>query len=274
MSTFAPPAPLPAVTDACPEQSAVPRPVRQLSAAGVAGVWAAAAVPMGLLSWVVAPRLADGLSGPAPLVQALIIALTVGLIWQFALVVGLVYREQRTLRWSVVREVLWLRAPRDPRSGRRGGRGWLILPGLLVASAVTNLLVPTLPHPDGRDFGLFLGSHAGHAFFSGAWGWFALTAVMMVFNTVLGEELLFRGYLLPRMNRTFGRFDWLANGVIFAAYHLHEPWVIPSALCDAFVLALPAKRRRSALLAIVVHSAQTLFFLVLLLGLVLGNAGS
>ena len=120
MSTFAPPAPLPAVTDARPKQSAVPRPVRQLSAAGVAGVWAAAAVPMGLLSWVVAPRLADGLSGPAPLVQALIITLTVGLIWQFALVVGLVYREQRTLRWSVVREVLWLRAPRDPRSGVNG----------------------------------------------------------------------------------------------------------------------------------------------------------
>ena len=67
---------------------------------------------MGLLSWVVAPRLADRLSGPAPLAQALIIALTVGLIWQFALVVGLVYREQRTLRWSVVREVLWLRSPR------------------------------------------------------------------------------------------------------------------------------------------------------------------
>ena len=96
----------------------------------------------------------------------------------------------------------------------------------------------------------------------------------MTLNTALGEELLFRGYLLPRMNRTFGRFDWLANGVIFAAYHLHEPWVIPSALCDAFVLALPAKRRRSALLAIVVHSAQTLFFLVLLLGLVLGKPGS
>jgi membrane protease YdiL (CAAX protease family) len=250
---------------------AAPRAIRQLSARAVLAVWAAAAVPMGLLSWVVAPRIADGLSGPAPLVEALIITLTAGLVWQFALVLGLVHREQGTLRWPVVREVLWLRAPRDPRSGRRGGRGWLILPGLVVASAATNLLVPSLPHPGGRDFGLFLDSHAGHAFLSGAWGWFALLAVQMVFNTVLGEELLFRGYLLPRMNGTFGRFDWLANGVIFAGYHLHEPWVIPSALCDAFVLALPAKRRRSALLSIAVHSAQTLFFLVLLLGLVLGN---
>src|ERR1700759_3463466 len=145
MSTFAPPAPLPAVTEAAAEEKADPPPLRQLSAAGVAGFWAAAAVPMGLLSWVVAPRLADGLSGPAPLVKALIITLTVGLIWQFALVVGLVYHEQRTLRWSVVREALWLRAPRDPRSGRRGGRGWPILPGLVVAPAVTNLLVATPP---------------------------------------------------------------------------------------------------------------------------------
>ena len=269
MSTYAPPAAPRTVPEVAPATRAAPRPIRQLSAAGVAGVWAAAAVPMGLLSWVVAPRIADGLSGPVPLVRALILALTVGLAWQFALVLGLVYREQRTLRWSVFRDVLWLRAPRDPRSGRRGGRGWLILPALIVASAVTNLLVPSLPHPAGRDFGLFLDSDAGHSFLSGAWGWFAILAVQMTLNTVLGEELLFRGYLLPRMNRTFGRFDWLANGVIFAAYHLHEPWVIPSALCDAFVLALPAKRRRSALLAIVVHSAQTLFFLVLLLVLVL-----
>jgi membrane protease YdiL (CAAX protease family) len=271
MSTFATPAAPRAVTGAPAKAGSAPRPVRQLSAAGVAGVWAAAAIPMGVLSWVVAPRIADGLTGPVPLVRALIVALTAGLAWQLALVLGLVYREQGTLRWSVVREVLWLRAPRDPRSGRRGGRGWLILPGLILASAATNLLVPTLPHPDGRDFGLIIDSDAGHAFLSGAWGWFAILAVQMTLNTALGEELLFRGYLLPRMERTFGRFDWLVNGVIFAGYHLHEPWVIPSALCDAFVLALPAKRRRSALLSIAVHSAQTVFFLVILLGLVLGS---
>ena len=35
----------------------------------------------------------------------------------------------------------------------------------------------------------------------GAWGWFALNVMLFVFNTVLGEELLFRGFLLPRMGR-------------------------------------------------------------------------
>ena len=49
------------------------------------------------------------------------------------------------------------------------------------------------------------------------------------------------------------------------------PWAIPAPCCDTFIVAFPAKRYRSALLGIAVHSAQTLFFLGLLLGLVLGN---
>ena len=63
--------------------------------------------------------------------------------------------------------------------------------------------------------------------FDGAWGLFALFMTMSVFNTVLGEELLFRGLLLPRMHGAFGDRDWLANGLLFAVYHLHMPWVIP-----------------------------------------------
>jgi len=252
----------------------VPRPasrevgIPQLRRGAVLAVWAAAAVPMGVLAWVVAPLVADHLDGPAPLARALIVCLTAGLVWQFVLVAVLVRREQGTLRWPVVREALWLRAPRNPRTGRRGGLLWLVLIPAAALFAAEQFL-PALPVPAARDFGAFLGSDTAAALLGGSWGWFAVLVVLWLFNTVLGEELLFRGYLLPRMNRTFGRFDWLANGVIFAAYHLHEPWVIPSALCDAFVLALPAKRRRSALLSITVHSAQTLFFLVLLLGLVL-----
>jgi membrane protease YdiL (CAAX protease family) len=58
-----------------------------------------------------------------------------------------------------------------------------------------------------------------------------------VFNTVLGEELLFRGLLLPRMQGAFGRGDWVANGVLFAVYHLHVPWVIiPTLVVDRFAV--------------------------------------
>jgi uncharacterized protein len=89
-------------------------------------------------------------------------------------------------------------------------------------------------------------------------------------NTVLGEELLFCGLLLPRMQGAFGRWDWFANGVLFAAYHLHVPWVIiQTILVDTFALAYPSRRYRSALIGIIVHSAQSVLFIALTLSLVL-----
>ena len=261
--------PAPATTSSAdrPATQADERALPQLGLRGIIAVWAAAAVPMGLLAWVVAPLVADQMSGPNALIRALIITLTAGLVWQFVLVMTLVRREQGSLRWSVLRDALWLRAPRAPRTGRRGGKLWLVVVPLIVATAVEGLLV--IPGPGSRDFAEFLGSDAGEGLLAGSWGWFALIAALVVFNTVLGEELLFRGYLLPRMNGRFGRRDWLANGVLFAGYHLHTPWVIPTTLLDTFILSYPAKRYRSALISIAVHSAQSILVLGLVLALVL-----
>ena len=244
--------------------------IPQYSIGQVLAVWAAAALPMGALAWLVAPALADRLSGEGnlPLAKALLICLTIGLIWQFVLVVILVGREQRTLRWSTIREALWLRSPRSPRSGRVGGRVWLILIPLIVALAAEEF-IPDLSSPVGRDLPAFLDSEAGQSFFSGNWAWFGLIVVFVLFNTVLGEELLFRGLLLPRMNGAFGRGDWLANGVLFAVYHLHVPWVMLAGLVGAFVIAYPTKRYRSAWIGIAVHSAQSVVTAVLVLTLVL-----
>lgn len=45
---------------------------------------------------------------------------------------------------------------------------------------------------------------------------FALLYIVIgfVFN-IVGEETYYRGYLLPRMRGAFGRWDWVANGVLF-----------------------------------------------------------
>jgi CAAX protease family protein len=243
--------------------------IPQYSIAKILAVWAAAALPMAALAWIVAPALEDSFSGEenVPLVKALLICLTAGLIWQFVLVVILVRRDQGTLRWPVVREALWLRAPRDPKTGRRGGRLWLILIPLILLFVVESL-IPGVGLPEDRDFAAFIDSDVGKDFLSGAWGWFALIVLLQIFNTVLGEELLFRGLLLPRMNGAFGRGDWVANGVLFAAYHLHVPWVIPATLLDTFIIAYPSKRYRSALIGIAVHSVQSVFFIILIFTLV------
>jgi uncharacterized protein len=61
--------------------AAVTTAIPQYSRRQILLVWAAAALPMALLAWVVAPRLADVLSGSAPLAQALLLTLTAGLVW-------------------------------------------------------------------------------------------------------------------------------------------------------------------------------------------------
>src|SRR6266550_1587293 len=103
------------------DSASAERTLPQLGPGHIIATWAAAALPMALLAWVVSPFLADHLTGSATLPRSLIITLTAGLIWQFVLVMILVAREQGTLRWSVLKDALWLRAPRAPRSGRRGG---------------------------------------------------------------------------------------------------------------------------------------------------------
>ena len=243
--------------------------VRQYSLAQILGVWAAAAIPMGLLAWVFAPLLRDQLGGREPLAESLLILLTLGLIWQFVLVVILLKRELGTLEWPRVRDALWLRSPRDPKTGRVGGRVWWWLIPFLLIFALEQAL-PAIPGPSVRDFGDFLSTDRAEDFFRGAWGWYAVIVVLAIFNTVLGEELLFRGLLLPRMRGAFGKRDWIANGVLFAVYHLHQPWDIPTALVDIFALSYPSKRFQSAWMGIIVHSAQSVTIMIVVLTLVLG----
>ena len=243
--------------------------VRQYSLAQILGVWAAAAVPMGVLAWIIAPWLRDQLGGRDPLAEALLICLTAGLIWQFVLVLIMIRRELGSLEWPRVRDALWLLPPRDPKTGKVGGKVWWWVVLFAVLFAIWQA-VPTIPGPSVRDFADFVSSDAGKEFFRGAWGWWAVVVVLAIFNTVLGEELLFRGLLLPRMQGVFGRRDWVANGVLFALYHLHQPWSIPNTFVDGpFLLAYPSRRFQSAWVGIIVHSVQSPFFIIIVLTKVL-----
>jgi membrane protease YdiL (CAAX protease family) len=243
--------------------------VRQYSLAQILAVWAAAAIPMAALAWVVAPLLGDLLGGEVAFMKALLLCITAGLIWQFVLTLILTRREQRALRWSRMRDALWLLPPRDPRSGRVGGRVWLWVIPFVVLFGLWEFFGFDITGPSNRDFALFLDSASGQEFFRGAWGWFAVVLVLLIFNSVLGEDLLFRGLLLPRMRGVFGRGDFVANGVLFAFYHLHQPWSIPAALADIILTAYPTRRWQSVWMSIIVHSAQSIFIIIVLLSLVL-----
>jgi membrane protease YdiL (CAAX protease family) len=260
------------VTTLAPPHTTTTTTIRQYSRRAVLAIWAAAALPMGLGAWVIAPLWAGAHPFSTPLgstrfAEAIIVCFTVGLVWQFLLVLGLVWHEQRSLRWAVLREALWLRPPSD--ATRQGGRLWWWGVAAVLAVGVGEAL-PIWPHlPAGRDFGKMLGSDSGHALLRGNWGLLALTVAMAVLNTVLGEELIFRGLLLPRMAGAFGRADWVVNSILFGLYHWHQPWSMPKAMVTGAAGAYATRRWRSAWLGIIAHSAQSVVLVGLTLAVVL-----
>jgi membrane protease YdiL (CAAX protease family) len=198
----------------------------QYSLAKILGVWALAAVPMGLLGWLVFPRLAPDLEAdPLGAGVTRVVLLTLGLVWLFVLSLLIVRREEGDLRWATVKRRLRLTAPRDPTTGAPRLRLWLWVVPFLVAVVVVELVLNTpleivwvaaLPYfaePAGYSFDTIFGSREILQRLEGAWWFFALFVVNAALNTILGEEFLFRGVLLPRMEGVFGRWSWVANGV-------------------------------------------------------------
>ena len=272
-------------TESIVQSSSSERRGEQYSLAKILGIWALAAAPMGILNWIVFPLLAPGFeSDPFRFAITLVVLITLGLVWLFVLSMIIVRREEGDLRWATVKRRLRLNAPRQPATGQPRARLWLWVMPFIVAVTVVELVLntplenawvsvfPFLAEPQGYSLDAILGSQEILARLEGAWWFFALFVVMAVFNTILGEEFLFRGVLLPRMEGVFGRGSWVANSILFALYHVHKPWVIPNAVVTGVLYTYPAYRYRSTWMSIIVHSAQSVYFAFLVLGVVLGLA--
>jgi CAAX protease family protein len=248
----------------------------------ILGIWLAAGAPMWILGWLVYPALSQNLS----VVDAALLRiklLTVGLIWEFVLALLLLYREAGNLRFETLRRRFRLNNPVSPKTGQKDNRlWWLLIPLLLlifvvqskigpVLNGVWTGLFPFLAEPQGFKMAALFAPEM-RALWVGAWGLLALFLLQSVFNAFLGEEILFRGVLLPKMKGVFGSWDWVANAVLFGLYHLHQPWGLPGNILSGLVYAFTARRYRSTWFSIILHSGQSIFFIFLILGLVLGLA--
>jgi membrane protease YdiL (CAAX protease family) len=257
----------------------------QYSLAKILGIWALAAAPMSVLSWIVFPLLApDSESDPLGAGVTRLVLIALGLVWLFVLSMIIVRREEGDLRWVTVKRRLRLNAPREPATGAPRARLLLwVLPFLVGVAAVELALdsplenawvavFPFFAEPAGYSFDAIFGSQEILERLEGAWWFFALFVVQAAFNTVLGEEFLFRGVLLPKMERVFGRWSWAANGVLFGLYHVHQPWGILNSVLTGLLYAFPAYRFRSTWMSVIIHSAQSVYIAFLVLGVVLGLA--
>ena len=254
---------------------------KQYSLLTILVIWGSVTVPMGLLAFVAAPALIAQSTLKAGLVYWVL--MVVGMVWQFIVSVAVLRIELGTLRWSAVKARLWLNRPLNPRTGQPQRRLWWwaipaiaanTLLGSLVAgldqawiSALLGIVPAEFVEPSYTDI-----AGLNDPALQGQWWILGLALVSALFNYVLGEELLFRGILLPRMAGVFGRWDWVANTVLFGLYHVHKLWYWPSMIVGSLGIAWAAKRYRSMWMAVAVHGVEGIVLIVIVLAVLLGLA--
>ena len=236
------------------------------------GIWAGAALPMGLSYWVIMPIL---LSRGNTYPFTFLFLINLCLVWQGVLAYILLRREVKPFTWQGVKERLWWQTPSNPRTGRPSK--WLYLwtiPLSILAFLgyanlgwLNDLWVKAFPFLEPRSFAVIQNA-AEPAF--GQWWLLGVLAVQIVFNYILGEELIFRGILLPKMNGVFGKCDFLANHLLFTAYHLHFFWTTPARLLIDWAYAWPTKRFKSYWLGAIIHGSGAV---MLILGFIMAIMG-
>jgi len=213
-----------------------------------------------------------------------VLVITVGLIWLFVLSMIIVYREEGDLRWNTIKRRLRLNTPRDPKTGETRGKLWLWLIPFILLYLISVMLInppldglwvrlfPFLDAPPGFDPGDLLEYPIVKEKLLGAWWFLGLWFFMSLFNTVLGEEFLFRGVLLPKMNGVFGKWDWVANTALFSLFHWHMPWH-PLSIMAAFAFSAWASRRfKSNWIFVIAHGVDGVFLFLLVLAVITGLA--
>lgn len=249
--------------------------MEQYSLWQILGIWALVTLPMALLAWVVAPAIIPFIPLHPGITYWLL--MIIGMAWQCVVSLVIISRELGTLRWSAVRQRVWLQTPRDPKTGQPNRRlyWWVLLPLLYLAvvtfvlatylDAPMSWLFPALQQPQFTDPAQLVNPQ-----FVGAWWLLGLVLLSNIFNYFLGEELLWHGVLLPKMRGVFGKYDWVANAVLFGLYHLHKPWAMPGIIASALAYSWPARRFRSNWMAIIVHGVEGTPVLVVVLAVILG----
>lgn len=240
----------------------------------ILGIWALSALPMALLAFVVTPLMIPVLTWPPIMVYWM--AVNLGLVWQFVLSIIILRREGYALNRQTFRDRLWYRKPTHPKTGKRSYALLLwTLPFILLSAAMQAGIgfpdLDQLTQPLWSRLPRYDMSSLASENYKGAWWLLVPYLVTMVFNYFLGEELMYRGVLLPKMKGVFGKWDWFANGILFGFYHLHKPQVILStAVLFGFIFAFPSRKFQSSWMAFIIHGLEGLMGLMIILGLILG----
>jgi membrane protease YdiL (CAAX protease family) len=85
------------------------------------------------------------------------------------------------------------------------------------------------------------------------------------FFNILSEELLFRGYLLPRMELRLGNKAWMVNGFCWWIWHCFWRWQLISLMPFVFALPFVAQKTKSTIPGIIGHGCMNLIAIVIII---------
>jgi membrane protease YdiL (CAAX protease family) len=107
---------------------------------------------------------------------------------------------------------------------------------------------------------------------AGNWIFFIIFFFVFGGVNVIGEELYYRSFLLPKMRAVFGRWDWVANGVLFTLKHVYQRWLYIGILGGSLAFAFIGGPIGSVYLSIIFHwLGNNLMFLITLLPVFFGG---
>ena len=106
----------------------------------------------------------------------------------------------------------------------------------------------------------------------GNWSLLGLTFFSLILN-VLGEEFLWRGYVLPRQELTYGKSTWMVHGVLWTLLHAFRWWQMLALLPGALALSFVAQRFQNTLPGIIAHFITNGIGMIGVLLVVMGAAG-
>ena len=212
--------------------------------------------------------------------EANIIAFTVPAAILFALAFGFYRRDGFSLTWKDIKARFRL-LPMTGKDWLWAIGGFLLTFISIGAFSTTALLlinaVPAIAPPDffppwlkpGINFDVALFTDFIGEPLKNNWGIAALYFVMLFFN-IAGEELWWRGYILPRQEKVHGQWTWLIHGLLWLLWHVaFYPWQGFALLPICLILPYIAQRRQNTWVALVIHS-QNGIILLIILAMVLG----
>lgn len=100
---------------------------------------------------------------------------------------------------------------------------------------------------------------------------FLLAFIPLHLFAMLGEEIIWRGYLLPRQEVVFGNYAWVLNGLLWAwLMHSCLKWNFISMLPSMLITPLMAQKTKNTTVSYIIHAVPNMMIWVIILAGIIG----